>query len=87
MVDKLITQYVARMNLNDVYSFALEHGVTLTKEEAVLIYDTVQKDWRTIVHGNPRGILDQLKEKLQPFTYQKVEELYVHFKNKYQSFL
>ena len=87
MVDKLISQYVSRMTVDDVFSFASSYGFSLSKKEADLIFDTIKKDWRTIVYGNPRGILDELKISLDPFTYQKMEELYIHFKNKYQNYL
>lgn len=87
MIDKLISQYVSRMTVDDVFSFASQYGVSLTKKEADLIFDTVQKNWRTFVYGNPRGILDEMKASLEPFTYQKMEELYIHFKHKYRNYL
>ena len=83
MKERLISEYVSRMTLDDVNSFALKNGIILKDSEIKLIYDHIKNNWRTIVFGNPRGILDDLKEKLDSTSYQKVESLYIYFKNRY----
>ena len=83
MKEKLISEYVNRMSLEDVNSFALKNGIVLKDNEIKLIYDHIKNNWRTIVFGNPRGILDDLKEKLDSTSYQKIETLYIYFKNRY----
>lgn len=87
MIDILIKQYINRMTFNDIDSFAKENGILLKTEELELIYGYIKRDWRTIVYGNPRSILDDLKIKLDTFTYKKIEELYIHFKDKYSDYL
>ena len=87
MIEKLIREYVERMTLQDVESFAISHGVVLNDSEKKLIFDEIKTHWHTIVYGNPRGILDNLKMKLEPLTYQKIENLYVYFKQKFQNYL
>lgn len=83
MKERLIREYVNRMTLDDVNSFALQNGIILSSEELNLIYEYAKNDWHTIVFGNPRGILDDLKNKLNPVSYQKIEGLYIYFKNRY----
>ncbi len=83
MKEKLINEYVNRMSLEDVNNFALKNGIILKDNEIKLIYDHIKNNWRTIVFGNPRGILDDLKEKLDSTSYQKIESLYIYFKNRY----
>lgn len=83
MKEKLISEYVNRMTLSDVNNFAVQNGIYLKDDELNLIYNHVKNNWRTIVFGNPRGILDELKGKLDNNSYQKVESLYVYFKNRY----
>ena len=83
MKEKLISEYVNRMTIDDVNKFALKNGIILKDDEIKLIYDHIKKNWRTIVFGNPRGILDELKSKLDNNSYQKIEALYVYFKNLY----
>lgn len=83
MKERLISEYVNRMTLEDVNNFALKNGIILKDKEVKVIYDYIKNNWRTIVFGNPRGILDDLKEKLDSTSYQKIESLYIYFKNRY----
>ena len=83
MKEKLISEYVNRMTLDDVNKFALQNGINLKDDEIKLIYDRIKSDWHTIVFGNPRAILDELKSKLDNASYQKIEAMYVYFKNRY----
>ncbi|MEG2322154.1 MAG: hypothetical protein RSB71_01515 [Bacilli bacterium] len=83
MKERLISEYVNRLTLNDVNTFALNNGIGLDNNELNLIYNYIKTDWHTIVYGNPRFILDDLKSKLDYTSYQKIESLYVYFKNRY----
>ena len=83
MKERLINEYVNRMTMEDVNNFALQNGINLKEEELTLIFNHIKTSWRTIVFGNPRSILDDLKSKLDSNSYQKIESLYVYFKNRY----
>lgn len=83
----LITQYISRMKLQDINDFAIKNGVILDDNELDIVFNLIKKDWRTIVYGNPRGILDELKGSLSTLSYQKIEGLYTYFKNKYSNYL
>lgn len=87
MKDKLIEQYVNRMNYDDIKSFALKYGITLNDKEISLIYKHIKEDWRTIIYGNPKPILEDLKNNIDENVYFKIEDLYYHFKEKYQYYL
>lgn len=82
-MDKLIEEYIKRMNIDDVSNFSKKYGIYLSKEELNIVYNYIINDWRTIIHGNPRSILDELKEKINNESYNKIEQLYIHFKNRY----
>lgn len=85
MKEKLINEYINRLTIDDISAFATKNGVSLNEEELNIIYNHAKNNWRTIVFGNPREILDDLKNKINPFSYQKIESLYVYFKNKYSN--
>ena len=87
MKEKLISEYISKITMEDINSFALKNGINLNDKELEIIYNHVKNNWRTIVFGNPRGILDDLKEKLDSTSYQKIESLYIYFKNRYSNFL
>ena len=87
MIEKLIIQYIDRMTLTDVDDFARKNGIVLESNELNLVYYHIKNNWRTIVYGNPKPILEELKVKVDDLTYQKIENLYVQFKNKYSYYL
>jgi len=84
--ERLISEYVNRMTLDDVNKFALQNGINLKDDELKLVYTYIKNDWRTICFGNPRGILDDLKSKIDINSYSKIESLYMFFKNRYSNF-
>lgn len=77
----LISEYVKRLKKEDINNFALKQGVTLDKNELDLIYNHVKNDYKTFIYGNPRPILDDVKMKVKPLTYNKIETLYQQFKD------
>lgn len=87
MVEKLINEYVNRMTLNDVNAFAVKNGIVLKDDELNLIFKTIKENWHTLVYGNARSILDDIKSKVDSLTYQKIENLYVYFKDKFKNYL
>ncbi len=86
-MDKLIQDYITRISEDDIKSFATSNGVSLENKDVSLIYYHIKNNWRTILYGNPRVVLDDLKAKLKPEQYQRIENLYIQFKNRYSNFL
>jgi len=78
----LISEYVNRLKKDDITNFALRQGIVLENDEVDIIYDYIKRDYKTFIYGNPRPILDEIKTKVRPLTYNKIENLYQQFKNK-----
>lgn len=87
MSEFLIKNYVSKLTIPEIEAFSKKHGLSLNDDELKLIEYYVKNEWHTIVYGNPRPILDQLKKSLDNFSYQKIENLYIEFKNKYKNYL
>lgn len=87
MVEKLIQEYVSRMNKDDINKFALKNGIILTQDELDYVFNTIKENWHTLVYGNPRAILDKTKCNVNELTYKKIENLYVYFKEKFKNYL
>lgn len=77
----LISEYVNRMTKEDISKFALKQGIILDESELDTIYNYIKKDYKTFIYGNPRVILDEVREKVRPLTYNKIENLYQQFKD------
>lgn len=83
MYDYLINEYVNKLTLKEIKEFAYKQGIELTQSELDLIYDTIKKHWRTFVHGNPRPIFEDIKTRVRPITYNKIENLYIDVKKRF----
>ncbi|MBQ7140540.1 MAG: DUF2624 family protein [Bacilli bacterium] len=83
MYDYLINEYINKLSLKEIKDFAFKQGIELTQSELDLIYDTIKNHWRTFVHGNPRSILEDIRTKVRPITYNKIENLYVDAKKRF----
>ena len=82
----LIEECVNRLKKSDIVFFALKQGIILDSTETDLIYSYIKKDYKTIIYGNPKDILQEIKEKVKPLTYNKIENLYLKFKDKIDNF-
>lgn len=86
MIEKFIINYIEKMKKEDIIDFGLKYNINLNNTETDFIYENIKKNWRELVYGNPTPIFNKLK-KISPSNYQKIEELYIEFKNKYKSYL
>ena len=61
----------------------------MTMEGAVAhdhVCATYKNNYRNIIYGNPKDILNEIKFKVKPLTYNKIENLYILFKDKIDMF-
>lgn len=87
MNEFLIKQYVNNITIDDIKTFANSYGIVLNELEANIIFKHIKDDWRTVLYGNPRVLLDDIKNQVEPITYNKIEELYISFKDKIHNYL
>lgn len=87
MISKLIGNYVNKMTISDVKNFALSNNINLNNTELDIVYNTIKKNWYTLIYGDYTNIFNNIKDKFDTDTYKKIEELFFYFKNKYQKFL
>ena len=82
----LIEEYVNRLTRNDIERFALKQGIVLDNDELNIVYTYIKKNYKTIIYGNPKDILLEIKKIVKPLTYNKIENLYIKFKDKIDMF-
>lgn len=87
MQENLINNYIAKMTINDVYSFASKQGINLNDNEASIIYNKIKNNYKTIIYGDASNIFNDVKGKISDNTYIKMEQLYRTFKEKYRDYL
>ena len=52
------------------------------------LYDIkdIKNNYKTLIYGNPKVILEEIKYQVKPLTYNKIENLYMQFKDKIDNF-
>ena len=78
----LIKNYVEKLTEEDIENFAIKEGITLLDKEKRILYIYIKNYWETLLEKDSTFIFEELKEKLQPKTYEKVIELYNKYKKK-----
>ena len=86
-MEKIISEYINKINIQDIIEFANKNNIYLNDYESNLIYNYIKNDWKTIIYGNYNRILNDLKNKIDNNKYNKIEQLFYKFKSKYQNLL
>ncbi len=79
--------YITKIKKEDVNKFALKQGIILNDEELDTIFTYIKNNYKTILYGNPKEILLEIKRKVSNLTYNKIENLYIRFKDKIDIFM
>ncbi|MDD2490531.1 MAG: DUF2624 family protein [Bacilli bacterium] len=82
MQEFIIREYINQLTKEDIICLAKNNQISLDNKEVDIIYLYIKKHWQTFYNGNPQNHLKELKSKLRPTTYQKLEHLYCQLKNK-----
>ena len=87
MYEFFIKNYINnKFCIEDVYSFASNNNISISKNESEVIYKYVKNYWQVFYKGNPEGLFKELKTLLSENTYNKAYELYLEYKKKYNWF-
>lgn len=83
----MIQNYITKVTENDIMKFALQNGISLSSSEVSILYHTLQKDYEVLLYGDSSALWNRLKEDIRPQNYDKIYDLFVFYKKKYQSYL
>lgn len=87
MKEMLIQKYVDMLSKDDIIKFARLNNVELNNNEVDIIYNVIKKEWKTIVYGDYRGILDKYRCNFSVDKLNKMENLIILYKDKYRNYI
>lgn len=79
----LIERYIQKIKKEDIYNYVLSQGITLKQKELDTIYYYLKNYYRFFL-TNPsirQQLLTEIKNKVEPNTASKIDELYNQYKN------
>ena len=78
----IIKKYISKITKQNIIDYANTQNISLTNNEINIIYDYIKNKSNIFLEGQHEQILKELKQKLTPLTYNKIEQLYQQYKNK-----
>lgn len=75
-----IYEYISKLNKNDITNYSNKLGVTLNQNDLDVIFYYIKNEHQRFFK-NPQEILLEVKNKVNPLVYEKLEELYHKYKN------
>jgi len=86
MIKTFLNKYIKKLTKDDIYKFGLEQNVILNEIEIDIIYDEIKNNLDNILY-NTDSVLKKIKDKVEPTTYLKINELINFYKCKYSNYL
>ena len=87
MKEKLIQKYVDMLSTSDIIKFAKSNHVVLSDNEVNIIYRAIKNEWKTIIYGDYRSILNQYRDSFTVDKLNKMEQFILLYTDKYKSFI
>ena len=82
MQEYLISEYIKKLSIDDIYNFANKKGINISNSDALILYTYAKKYYRELINGD-LNIIKELKDKLSPNTFKEAYKLYLEYKIKY----
>lgn len=87
MIEKLIIKYINNLTEADINKFALDNNIVLSNSEINTVYKAIKHDWKTLLYGDYKIVLNKYKDNLTSSNLEKIEKLIILYKDKYSSYL
>ena len=76
----LLKEYIKNITEEDIYNFAVKEGINLLDYETKVIYMYLKNYWNVFLNEDATFLFEELKEKIESKTYDKLIELYNKYK-------
>ena len=83
MYEYLIGEYIKKMTLDDIFSYAKKNNLEISECDAIILLSYAKRYYKEFINGNPTLLLKEIKEKIKPETYKIAYKLYIEAKIKY----
>ena len=78
----LIKVYIDKLTINDIIYLCGKRNIKISEVDAEILLNTAKEHWNDFYSGDPSKIINDLKDKLDTSTYNKLLKVYLEYKNK-----
>lgn len=83
MYEIIIKDYVNKLTEEDIINYGKRKNINISNDDAKILYVYAKNYWREFYKGNPNDLIDEIKEKIDPETFNKLYKIYINLKSKY----
>lgn len=76
-----IYEYINRMKKEDFNNLLLKEGIILDDDEVTVAYNYIKDNYKRIGKVTTYDILEEIKFKFKPITYNKIVKLFTKYKD------
>lgn len=76
-----IYEYINRMKKDDFNNLLLKEGIILDDDELIVAYNYIKENYKRITKVRAEDILEEIKFKFKPITYNKIVKLFTKYKD------
>ena len=87
MFKKLIENHIKNLTKKDIIDYSKNENINLNNNEIDIIFNYIKNDYKTLLYGDSSYIFKDLKNRINPTSYQKIKSLYDTYKDKYKNYL
>ena len=87
MYEAIVENYVNSLTPNDVYLFASKNNIILNDQEFDYVYKTIKNNYKFFLGNDYMLIFNEAKNFLRKENYDKILNLYLSYREKYQDIL
>ena len=84
MYEAIVENYVKTLTPNDVYLFASKNNIILNDQEFDYVYKTIKNNYKFFLGSDYMLIFNEAKNFLRKENYDKILNLYLSYREKYQ---
>ena len=87
MQDFIISNYISKLDKNNITYFALKNDIRLIDNELDYVYKTIKNDYKILLSNNYESVFNESRNKLSSENYDKLYKLYLVYRKMYEGFL
>lgn len=87
MQDFIISNYISKLDKNNITYFALKNDIRLNDNELDYVYKTIKNDYKILLSNNYESVFNESRNKLSLENYDKLYKLYLVYRKMYEGFL
>ena len=83
MYEIIIRDYIRKLTEEDIIMYGKRKNIDISSDDSKILFVYAKNYWKEFYKGNPTELINELKEKLEPKTFNTLYKIYIDLKQKY----